>query len=946
MPDLAAASDTAAPLDLTDDTAAPPGQQEAPGAEEPSGTQQAWQSHVLERLDGLGEQLLNLSRMPGQLDKVSELVAGLNARFDRVAPAEVDPASAMCRLSQNSGCDLERHVLAKDAAFKLQHTFSLGEVALHQPLHQPLIGGGGLQRERDSNGPDHRNSGTSLKAGMGPMGMPCHGATLHSRMGSRIPSAVPSRVQSQLQSRRCSIMGASPDLGMHSKAMNDLARRMNGGDRGQSSGSTLGMPNNGSTHGMVTGGNGLGPGAHGSGSVLGVLPGLPATPAVTKSYSGGRKQMGHQKSDPEQAPPPVQETAPPILGLGSLPGIGSFGSLQELQEQQELERSSAVSSKSSESIEDAGEGSAPTGNFEITGQFGKGKRTTYESQTTSFTSIPERISTEGLSVHGPKPKMKTQMSLRLSSGNRPSVAPHPRVTVTRMKIAGSMELDREAFEENSPVFILMPNSCGRMFFDCLTIMAIMCTGIAVPISIAYLDLEFPDDSAFGLLLHTSDLLWLVYIAVNFATAFYASGEWVLQPPRIALAYLRSWLLLDLLAACPIITLGMLRSNSKRLLGTFLALKMLRVLRLNMLLTKLQKWYRHTGIMVAKVGIMFALLVNMLACCWRLAQLADEQGSWFRSMVGVHYVRDLYWLMMTFTTVGYGDITPQGTAGRIFAIMAMLFAPAFFGGIVSLLNHGVKKIFNDEVELKVAQAVHFMQKRRVHRHLQRRVEQNFRHQIGKEHAMTVAPDLFKNLSPAVQRELSLELLRTTVLEFPLFYNGPRPFVAEIAQAHSWVQCLPWDLVVEQGQLLQEIVFLIQGRIIMQCFTQECQFDARPIDASQEEFFEEELVEEQELEVGAWFGEKCLFEDDRVRTATGLAAIDSELAVLHNSEFHRILTKYPPLLEMHGALQKGLSNGHLSYDELEYRRPPPPSSSLRRSHSSIFKRSPPKKVVPHT
>merc|ERR1712066_1162573 len=81
-------------------------------------------------------------------------------------------------------------------------------------------------------------------------------------------------------------------------------------------------------------------------------------------------------------------------------------------------------------------------------------------------------------------------------------------------------------------------------------------------------------------------------------------------------------------------------------------------------------------------------------------------------------------------------------------------------------------------------------------------------------------------------------------------------------------------------------------------------------------EEELVEEIELETGAWFGEKCLFEEERIRTATGIAAMESELAVLQASEYHRIITKFPPLLEQHRRIQRDIIHKRVTLSDLEY------------------------------
>jgi len=240
-----------------------------------------------------------------------------------------------------------------------------------------------------------------------------------------------------------------------------------------------------------------------------------------------------------------------------------------------------------------------------------------------------------------------------------------------------------------------------------------------------------------------------------------------------------------------------------------------------------------------------------------------------------YIRDVYWVTMTMSTVGYGDVSPTGTISRLYAVAAMLISPFFFGTIVSMLTHATSGLFHDEVNKRSSDAKRFMRYRNVPRELEKRVVQNLRHHLRCDRTMSIAPELFKNLSPAVQRELTLELLRSTVLEFPLFRGAGinHSFVAEVAEAHVWVEAVPGDLVVEEGQLEEELVFVVQGRLVLElgadpdpqwlkkglCYGNGCQGT------------------QVEMETGAWFGEACLFVLDRVRGETAVAILESELAV---------------------------------------------------------------------
>jgi CRP-like cAMP-binding protein len=163
----------------------------------------------------------------------------------------------------------------------------------------------------------------------------------------------------------------------------------------------------------------------------------------------------------------------------------------------------------------------------------------------------------------------------------------------------------------------------------------------------------------------------------------------------------------------------------------------------------------------------------------------------------------------------------------------------------------------------------------------------------------AEDLLEKLSPGLQRELLLELLRSSVLQFPLFSNAPRAFLAEIAQAHSWVRSLPGDVVVEEGELTQEIVFVVDGELMLQ---------------------EDGIGDDDEAAVrfgpGSWFGEDCLIDHSIVRADTIVAVKESEMAVLQCSDFKKIIKKYPKIKQKYKSMADQWATGKLRNSCLRY------------------------------
>jgi hypothetical protein len=190
--------------------------------------------------------------------------------------------------------------------------------------------------------------------------------------------------------------------------------------------------------------------------------------------------------------------------------------------------------------------------------------------------------------------------------------------------------------------------------------------------------------------------------------------------RIALAYAKTWLAFDFLAAYPLL----LVPGVNAAVGIVGTLKLLRLLRLGPLLVHLEKethWFNLTSLRVATLTSLFC---HVMTCMWRISRRIDESselpsgGDLFEV-----YVEDTYWLQMTMTTVGYGDVPPCGVHSRLFAVFAMMMAPIFFGSIVSLLTYATQGLLNDAESRRAAEAVRFMQRRRVPKDLQRRVVRN-------------------------------------------------------------------------------------------------------------------------------------------------------------------------------------------------------------------------------
>jgi hypothetical protein len=497
-------------------------------------------------------------------------------------------------------------------------------------------------------------------------------------------------------------------------------------------------------------------------------------------------------------------------------------------------------------------------------------------------------------------------------------------------------------EVSLPLFMLSPQSRVHVVLASLLIVTIVYTGLLSPIALAYFHGGGLSPS-WSIPLHVADTLWLVFILIVFRSAIHDQrGFVVVDARRIAGHYARTWLLVDLLSAWP----AFLASEGTAVYSACLVLKLLRTPRLASLISLLQKEYRIHILSPLKWGIMILLLLHGMACLWRLVQcdvglhiasgashhpdLYCEDGDWWHT-----YVSDMYWVTMTLSTVGYGDIHPYNTVARVFAIFVMFLSPIFFGSVVAALSKVIDRLLDEKVETCVATMSQFMRRHGVSLGLQRKVERGLRQALNNE--VNVAPldaELFARLSPALQRTFSFAILSSTIERFPLFKGAIHSFVAELAQAHMLVHCSAGDLVGEAGQLVEDLVFVVKGELVarytaswadrldvpIEDFVKagEAPADPRPSDPASST--STDTGRQRVLGKGAWFGEACIVGRRHVLTASLVAQGLSELAVLGEEGYVRVMRKYPAMARRHERFVEEMGSGTISLADIAWTEAP--------------------------
>jgi len=446
--------------------------------------------------------------------------------------------------------------------------------------------------------------------------------------------------------------------------------------------------------------------------------------------------------------------------------------------------------------------------------------------------------------------------------------------------------------------VLDPESTVSFLWNLIMMLDLIFLGVALPLQVAYLETALPPGWA-GLL-HLSDALLIADVLWNLIVPWDTGMELLVHPLDIFFRYAQSWLLLDLIAAMPLLDAAGPVIDAG---GTVLrVMKVGKCWKLAVYFTRVQACLSSGFLSYVKIFLPLLLAFHFFACIFRCILRAEdaENVPLGEQSVGRSYVDDLYWLVMTMTSVGYGDVSVTSFYGRVYAIVVM-FASSFYTGFtVSSTSSALKKLFDDRVESQVNRANSFMNRHHMPAGLRHRVENHLRNKKAtNDSSVSETAQLLELLSPSLQKELSRELLSNMLMGFPMLSQAPESLIAQLAQAHTWVHALTGELVVEEGQVEQELMFVATGRLTM-----------LRVDP-----FTEQL-EEESLGTASWFGERCLFLANSIREFTVVAEEDAELAYLHISEFQRILALFPEIQKQLVHLTELVDKGKLDVRDLQY------------------------------
>ncbi|CAF1382243.1 unnamed protein product [Adineta ricciae] len=469
-----------------------------------------------------------------------------------------------------------------------------------------------------------------------------------------------------------------------------------------------------------------------------------------------------------------------------------------------------------------------------------------------------------------------------------------------MKLFGSKKglLKERLRQQRSGHCIIHPCSNFRFYWDLIMLILLITNVIVLPVAIAFFSEEI--NSLRWIIFNViSDAFFLFDIVVNFRTGVLRNDyidEIILEPRLIAMHYIKTWFMIDLLSSLPVDYLFLFLDSGDHTGGYTIArtgraikvlrlvklLSLLRLLRLSRLVRYIHQWEEFLSIasMVMRILNLLALIIllahwngclqfmvpmfqNFPSDCW-VALNGLQNAPWTEQ-----YTVALFKALSHMLCIGYGRYPPQSYVDMWLTMLSMVIGAMCYAvtiGHVSALVQSFdtsRRLYNE----KFKQVEEYMAWRKLPRQMRNRITDYYEHRYqGKIfHEDTILTELSERL----RLDVINYNCRSLVSSVPFFTNADPNFVSDVVTKLHFEVFQPGDQIISEGTIGDKMYFIQEGVVDI------IKADGTVLTT---------------LSDGSYFGEICLLTRAK-RVASVRCVTYCNLYSLDSSQFELVLESYP-------------------------------------------------------
>ena len=374
---------------------------------------------------------------------------------------------------------------------------------------------------------------------------------------------------------------------------------------------------------------------------------------------------------------------------------------------------------------------------------------------------------------------------------------------------------------------ILPWNPSYRFWWHLTALSALLTAFLTPYQIAFEEDPGYFKQSADLLEKVLTLIFTLDIGVNFNLAFFRDDEFVFGRQQIASEYLSFMFWVDVMGVIPFggivyfvaSQMGAASSETILILSLVQFLRFIRLYRIKMLSTELRNNV-CVNLLTFTLLRNFAVVIvacHVQACIMYFLARAQHFGkdTWLGPVLYKsessfeRYVTSMYWSIVTFCTVGYGDFRPKNPVekifGSIFMLVNIVVAAWIIGSMTLLLLTGDNKTREYRESLEILDQYGYMHK--FDQILMNKLKKQLKLEFDNRE---LSDDMVLRYFPSALRRKILRQLYYEHLAKTDLMNGVRPQFVDAFLASCSVEIFgSGEEIVERGSILSDLFLLVGG-----------------------------------------------------------------------------------------------------------------------------------------
>ena len=390
-------------------------------------------------------------------------------------------------------------------------------------------------------------------------------------------------------------------------------------------------------------------------------------------------------------------------------------------------------------------------------------------------------------------------------------------------------LDDEEYSDQETGYYISPNSLFIKFHDFLLLFSSLFYLIIIPYFLSQNYFFLQDNNLLIIILLFIDLIYIIDVIINCFRAYKNFDETIIKKAKkIFSHYFRGWLFVDLIQAFPFFSLLYFLKQRYNLSCSILhilfmlkAIKIFTIQENNTLINYLSDLLSISEVIDDNksnlmILFIFSSFLNIATCLYIFLGI-NSYPSWIIKLniqddnyVNI-YITSLYFVIVTITTVGYGDITGNTIPEVLFQMVLLILGTIVYSFIISYFSNYIVKISQKSINFK--NKLEILNEIKVHHPkmsnaIYKEVLRNLKNEQFYEKKDKQV--LFQNLPYYLKNILIMEMYKPIITNFIFFKDiDNSDFIVKIATSLKPLISIKGDILIQEGDYIKEILFVKQG-----------------------------------------------------------------------------------------------------------------------------------------